>query len=89
MYGDNEELLAKWFQKTGKRDEIFLASKFGYVTHSGPMEINSSAEYTKKACYSTLKKLGIDHIDLCESCPREEYLYILFVWPIFSDNSIC
>lgn len=67
MYGDNEELLAQWFKKTGKRDKIFLASKFGYVTHRGTMEINTSAEYTKKSCHSTLKKMGTDYIDLCES----------------------
>lgn len=79
MYGDNEELLAQWFKKTGKRDKIFLASKFGYVTHRGTMEINTSAEYTKKACYSTLKKMGTDYIDLCESKPGGEHLYVLFV----------
>lgn len=29
VYGDSEELLGKWFKRTGKRDEIFLATKFG------------------------------------------------------------
>ncbi|RHZ43092.1 putative aldo-keto reductase (AKR13) [Aspergillus thermomutatus] len=29
LYGDNEELLGKWFRRTGKRDQIFLATKFG------------------------------------------------------------
>ena len=66
MYGDNEKLLAKWFQKTGKRDEIFLASKFGYVPGSKPLEIDSSPNYCKKACESTLKTLGIDCLDLCK-----------------------
>jgi aryl-alcohol dehydrogenase-like predicted oxidoreductase len=27
IYGDNEELVGKWFKRTGKRDEIFLATK--------------------------------------------------------------
>jgi aryl-alcohol dehydrogenase-like predicted oxidoreductase len=27
VYGDSEDLLAKWFKRTGKRDEIFLATK--------------------------------------------------------------
>lgn len=31
MYGDSEILLGKWFEKTGKRDEIFLTTKFGIV----------------------------------------------------------
>ncbi|EPQ58492.1 Aldo/keto reductase [Gloeophyllum trabeum ATCC 11539] len=29
IYGDSEELIGKWFSKTGKRKEIFLATKFG------------------------------------------------------------
>jgi aryl-alcohol dehydrogenase-like predicted oxidoreductase len=27
IYGDSEDLLGKWFKRTGKRDEIFLATK--------------------------------------------------------------
>lgn len=27
VYGDSEDLLGKWFKRTGKRDEIFLATK--------------------------------------------------------------
>ncbi|OKL60883.1 hypothetical protein UA08_03876 [Talaromyces atroroseus] len=64
LYGDNEELLAKWFKKTGKRDQIFLASNFGYVRGSTTLEIDSSPQYCKKACDVTLKVLGIDYIDL-------------------------
>lgn len=29
VYGDSEELLGKWFSRTGKRNEIFLATKGG------------------------------------------------------------
>jgi aryl-alcohol dehydrogenase-like predicted oxidoreductase len=29
MYADSEDLLGKWFKRTGKRDQIFLATKFG------------------------------------------------------------
>ncbi|KAL4780428.1 NADP-dependent oxidoreductase domain-containing protein [Aspergillus varians] len=62
LYGDNEELLGKWFQRTGKRDQIFLASKFGFVGRS--LEVDSSASYCKKACENSLKRLGVDSIDL-------------------------
>lgn len=65
LYGDNEELLGKWFRRTGKRDQIFLATKFGFVQGGKPHEINSSAEYCKKACEASLKRLGVDSIDLC------------------------
>jgi hypothetical protein len=60
-------MLNKWFQRTGKRDEIFLASKFGIVMEEFQFKgINSSGEYCKQACEASLKKLGIEYIDLCE-----------------------
>jgi aryl-alcohol dehydrogenase-like predicted oxidoreductase len=31
MYRDNEDLLGAWFKRTGRRKEIFLATKFGNV----------------------------------------------------------
>jgi aryl-alcohol dehydrogenase-like predicted oxidoreductase len=65
LYGDNEELLAKWFRRTGKRDEVFLATKFGFVKGSKTLEIDSSYDYCKKACAESLETLGIDSIDLC------------------------
>ncbi|CRG84802.1 hypothetical protein PISL3812_01997 [Talaromyces islandicus] len=64
LYGDNEELLGKWFRRTGKRDQIFLATKFGFVDHSNPRLTDSSAAYCKKACAKSLEKLGVDKIDL-------------------------
>ncbi|KAK8042958.1 aldo-keto reductase [Apiospora phragmitis] len=68
LYGDNEELLRQWFQKTGKRDQIFLATKFGYVKGEGgktmQFQFDTSYEYTKKACQSSLDAMGTDYIDL-------------------------
>ncbi|KAL4804371.1 NADP-dependent oxidoreductase domain-containing protein [Aspergillus unguis] len=61
LYGDSESLLGKWFQRTGRRDKIFLASKFGYV---GGLKTDSSAAYCKKACEESLKRLNVDSIDL-------------------------
>ena len=67
-YGDGEELVGKWFKRTGKRDQIFLATKFGYVKGSGAREINSTYEYCKQACAESLRLLGTDYIDLCTLC---------------------
>ncbi|KAL9611825.1 MAG: hypothetical protein Q9167_003552 [Letrouitia subvulpina] len=65
IYGDNEDLLGQWFQKTGKRNDIFLATKFGLaVNDKGGIESKSDPEYVKQACASSLKRLGIDQIDL-------------------------
>ncbi|KAL5336653.1 NADP-dependent oxidoreductase domain-containing protein [Aspergillus crustosus] len=64
LYGDNEEIVGRWFQRTGKRDQIFLATKFGFVQGGKTYETDSSASYCKKACEESLKRLGVDSIDL-------------------------
>ncbi|KAI1426459.1 putative aldo-keto reductase [Xylaria sp. FL1777] len=64
LYGDSEEMVGKWFKRTGKRDDIFIATKFGYIVGNGQYGIDSSAAYCKKACENSLKRLGIDSIDL-------------------------
>lgn len=62
---DNEDLIGKWFKRTGKRDEIFLATKFAsFRTAEGMREIRSDPEYVKEACAKSLKRLGIQTIDL-------------------------
>lgn len=66
MYGDSESLLGKWFRRSGKRDQIFLATKFGYIKGDPNFAVNTSGKYCKKACAESLKLLGVDHIDLCE-----------------------
>ena len=66
LYGDSEELIGKWFKRTGKREDIFLATKFGFVMPSKSFEVDSSYEYCKKACALSLKKLDIEYIDLCK-----------------------
>ncbi|KAJ6518183.1 NADP-dependent oxidoreductase domain-containing protein [Mycena vitilis] len=62
LYGDSEELIGKWFNRTGKRDDIFLCSKFGVRLPS--RSIDGTPAYVKTATESSLKKLGVDHIDL-------------------------
>ncbi|KAK7996672.1 coatomer subunit zeta [Apiospora arundinis] len=67
LYGDNEQLLSQWFQRGGKRDQIFLATKFGYVkgeVKTMQFQFDTSYEYTKKACQASLDALGTDYIDL-------------------------
>lgn len=72
IYFDNLEVLAKWFRRTGKRNDIFLASKFGLIMGENLQlkGIDSSGEYCKKACEDSLQRLGIECIDLCESTHR-------------------
>jgi aryl-alcohol dehydrogenase-like predicted oxidoreductase len=66
MYGSgkNEELVGRAIK--GRRDEVVLATKFGNVR--GPngefLGVNGRPEYVKQACEGSLKRLGIDVIDL-------------------------
>jgi aryl-alcohol dehydrogenase-like predicted oxidoreductase len=66
IYGDSEDLLGKWFAKNPeKRKNIFLATKFANkLGPDGPRSVDSSPEYVKEACTKSLKRLGIDQIDL-------------------------
>jgi len=64
LYGDNEELIGRWFKRTGKRDQIFFATKFGFIKGDKTYAVDSSGEYCKKACAESLRVLGIDCVDL-------------------------
>jgi aryl-alcohol dehydrogenase-like predicted oxidoreductase len=63
--GDNEELIGRTIR--GRRDEVFLATKFANVrTKEAPnvWNISGRPEYVKQACDASLKRLGVEDIDL-------------------------
>ncbi len=60
----NEALLGRWFKETGRREEIFLATKFGIKIRNGKMEICGTPEHVEEACKASLERLQTDHIDL-------------------------
>jgi aryl-alcohol dehydrogenase-like predicted oxidoreductase len=63
--GNNEELVGKAIR--GVRDRVFLATKFGIVrSKSDPTVrgVNGSPEYIRNACEASLKRLGVEAIDL-------------------------
>ena len=66
MYGvgRNEELVGKAIQ--GRREGVFLATKFGIRrSETGtPMGICGRGEYVRAACEASLKRLGVETIDL-------------------------
>jgi len=63
VYADSEDIIGRWFKRTGKRDDIFLATKFGSVLEPGRI-INGTPAYAKQALEKSLARLGVDHIDL-------------------------
>lgn len=65
MYGPhtNERLVGRAI--ADRRDQVVLATKFGNVLHEdGSRSVEGSPEYVRSACDASLRRLGVDHIDL-------------------------
>lgn len=58
--GESEEVLGRWFKKSGKRDKVVLATKVGFVKGLKP-------DYIRQAVEDSLKRLQTDYIDLYQS----------------------
>ncbi len=62
-FGHNEELLGRAIR--GRRNQVVMATKFGQVrTPEGKATVNGRPDYVIQACDASLKRLGIDMIDL-------------------------
>ena len=63
-WGHNEELLGRAIK--GRRDKVVLITKFGQVKNpsGGGNLVNGRPEYVLQACDASLKRLGVDVIDL-------------------------
>src|ERR1700733_3492518 len=81
MYGPftNEQLVGEAI--AGRRDEVILATKFGFVRDpENPQArgVNGRPDYVHRACDASLRRLATDHIDLYyqhrvdDSVPIEE-----------------
>lgn len=62
-WGHNEKLVADALQ--GRRHEVLLSSKFGYVKNAaGEISVCGTPEYVKNACESSLQRLKTDCLDV-------------------------
>src|SRR5215813_7571803 len=64
-FGDNEILVGKAIR--GKRDQVFLATKFGILRdklNPSLRGVSGKPEYVKASCDASLKRLGVETIDL-------------------------
>jgi aryl-alcohol dehydrogenase-like predicted oxidoreductase len=61
-FGHNEELVGKAIK--GRRDQIVLATKFGNLGGRGGKVADGRPGYVLSACEASLKRLGVDVIDL-------------------------
>ena len=63
-WGHNESLLGKALAG-GRRDKVVLATKFGQTQQPGGANgVNGRPEYVRQACEASLKRLGVEIIDL-------------------------
>lgn len=77
--GTTESILGKWFaQDRGRRDRIVLATKVHEPMSEDVNDKGLSARHIQMACDASLRRLGVDHIDLYQlhhidrSAPMEE-----------------
>jgi aryl-alcohol dehydrogenase-like predicted oxidoreductase len=74
--GESESVIGRWLKKSGKRDQVVIATKVGMW----PKRLGLKRENILAACNESLQRLGIDTIDLYqlhrddEATPPEEYL---------------
>ncbi len=62
-WGHNEGVVGRAIK--GRRDKVMLATKFGQVKVEGQGNgVNGRPEYVKQCCEASLKRLGVDVIDL-------------------------
>ena len=60
--GGNERLVGRAI--AGRRDNVVLATKFGFRFPDGGGRLDGRPEYVRAACDASLRRLGTDHIDL-------------------------
>ncbi len=85
--GHNEQLLGRFLAQLSphQRHQMVIASKFGIVREQGKYErrIDNSPTYIRRACEASLRRLGVEQIDLyyChrrdQSVPLEEMMETL------------
>jgi len=60
--GRNEELVGRAI--SSRRDEIVLSTKFGLANGPGGMRVDGSARHVRASIDASLRRLGVDAIDL-------------------------
>jgi aryl-alcohol dehydrogenase-like predicted oxidoreductase len=63
--GESEAVIGRWLAKSGKRNQIVLATKVGKDMGDG--KVGLRPEYIRQAVEASLKRLQTDHIDLYQS----------------------
>lgn len=62
--GLSERVLGNWFEKSGRRDDVVLATKCRFRMKDGPLGTGASRRRIIEACDASLRRLKTDYIDL-------------------------
>ena len=62
--GESERIIGRFLARSGKRNSVFLATKAHYPTGPGPNDRGNSRLHLIQACEASLRRLGVEHIDL-------------------------
>ncbi|CAG8959221.1 hypothetical protein HYFRA_00012579, partial [Hymenoscyphus fraxineus] len=63
-HSENESMLGRWLASTGRRNEIFLTTKFGIEITNEGYKSNSKPEHVRAACEASLQRLGVQSVDM-------------------------
>lgn len=63
--GESETIIGNWLKKSGKRNQVVIATKVGMAMPSGGKGL--SATYIRTAVEDSLRRLQTDHIDLYQA----------------------
>jgi aryl-alcohol dehydrogenase-like predicted oxidoreductase len=81
--GLSERVVGNWFEKSGKRDDVVLATKFRFRMGKGPNGTGAARRRIVRTCEESLRRLKTDRIDLYQihmqdiDTPEEETLRAL------------
>ncbi|EFY93954.1 aldo/keto reductase [Metarhizium acridum CQMa 102] len=65
VYGDSEELVGEWLKRSGRREDVFLCTKFSLQRQAdGRHTFRSDPQHVKESCDKSLAALGVAAIDL-------------------------
>ena len=77
--GDAERLLGRLLAELGRRDEMVIATKAGFVVRDGARVVDTSRRTLLRDLEGSLRRLGTDHVDIWQlhawgAAPLEESL---------------
>ena len=62
--GNSERIVGDVLERSGRRDEVVLATKVGIPSGSGPNDQGASRRHIVRSCDNSLRRLRTDRIDL-------------------------